>query len=584
MAEDLLNLNETPQVDPALLAEAQNAVNSLTTTAKVFRTYPRENTISITAIDNMARAFSDYLVKHQSLELFVNRHELHFHEVAVYSETDPRRSFALKLDRDGVRRILFSEGVSREELVGLLEALTTDVSEESLDDDVVTLLWDKQLQHVKVFVFDDTAQQGESGFNSGLIDSGDQNGQDKHAESRVPANRSSSSPGESAEKGVDPDHSGQSEVCESTRAKLQPVSGAQDEFLTALSKAEETRDASGDLTDILFEILQIEAESDIHANACKVLVEMVMMHARDARFAAAGDLAARMRTMAANEAIPAESRKRLQQQLMLLAESSHIAVVIETMKAHENLNASDLARFFSEMPPESAFDLCELLTIERYDQLMRTVIKDMVSQNPSVLVPKLSGGDPDAAKKVLDIMSTLTSPELMKDLLGPLAAADDSLKMASVKLAESVKCPASRELLLGYATSTNAGLRRGALRALAGFPAEGTPLAILRSEARARDFDERALDEKRVFFSAIARLEGRTALPFLDDIVSRRPWFERQIHAETRACAALAFGEIGEAAASLIEKHAADKSQAVAMAVRIASGKMRPVAAMALGS
>jgi hypothetical protein len=162
-------IQDTPEADPALLKEAQGVVDSLTKTIKIFQTYPRENTISITSVDNLTRSFCDYLDKHGSLEIFVNRHELLFQNAVVYSEKDPRRSLALKLDRDGVRRVLFYKGIARPEVVSLLETLTAPVNEESLDDDVVTLLWEKQLQHIKVFVLDDLVAGDQGRFDQNLL-------------------------------------------------------------------------------------------------------------------------------------------------------------------------------------------------------------------------------------------------------------------------------------------------------------------------------------------------------------------------------------------------------------------------------
>ncbi|HUW56014.1 MAG TPA: hypothetical protein VMZ92_05220, partial [Planctomycetota bacterium] len=156
------------KVDEALLAEVQHVVQELTKTLKIFRTYPRENTISVNAIDKLVQTFAEFLGKHEILELFVDRHELQWRDVVVYSEPDQRKSFALKLDRDGVRRMVFQQGIDRNEVVGLLEAFTTDIDEESLEDDLVTVLWDKQLSHVKVYVLDNMAT--EEVFDEDLVD------------------------------------------------------------------------------------------------------------------------------------------------------------------------------------------------------------------------------------------------------------------------------------------------------------------------------------------------------------------------------------------------------------------------------
>ena len=161
---------DEPQVDPQHLAEVQETVNTIVKTLKVFRTYPRENSISIGAVDELTRCLQEHLAKRRTLELFVDRHELQWQGVPVYSESDQRKSLALKLDRDGVRRMVFSGGIDRKEVVSMLEVLSAETDSQSLTDDTVTLLWEKQLQHIRVYVLDEVGQNQESGFDQSLVD------------------------------------------------------------------------------------------------------------------------------------------------------------------------------------------------------------------------------------------------------------------------------------------------------------------------------------------------------------------------------------------------------------------------------
>ncbi len=179
---------------------------------------------------------------------------------------------------------------------------------------------------------------------------------------------------------------------------------------------------------------------------------------------------------------------------------------------------------------------------------------------------------PGAGRKRLEDVQ----PELVKALAPALPNADDAVKTASTKLLEKAKCSESRDLLLGFATSLNAGVRRAALRALSvGTTLSRQPTA-LRSETLARDFDQRSLDEKKMLFVALARVEGPLAARFLARILDQRKWFEKSARSETRACAAVALGEIeDDEAVAALERHVSDKSQTVRTAVGVALSHSR---------
>lgn len=92
-----------------------------------------------------------FLAAHTELGLVVHPWEiLHAGEV-VYSERDRERSLALKLYRDGVRRLTFTAGLDWEELsrfISVLGVMFKGIRHQ--EEDFVTLLWKADLAHVKV--------------------------------------------------------------------------------------------------------------------------------------------------------------------------------------------------------------------------------------------------------------------------------------------------------------------------------------------------------------------------------------------------------------------------------------------------
>ena len=59
------------------------------------------------------------------------------------------RSFFFK---DGLRELTFKKGLPRDELEEFLKIIALDFDREAVDDDVVTLLWEKDFQNIQYIV------------------------------------------------------------------------------------------------------------------------------------------------------------------------------------------------------------------------------------------------------------------------------------------------------------------------------------------------------------------------------------------------------------------------------------------------
>jgi HEAT repeat protein len=538
----------------------------LAKTLKIFRTYPRENAASVHAVDELTRVFCEHLLKHQSLELFVERSELQWQGVPVYSEPDPRKSVALKLDRNGVRRIEFHDGITRAEMVSLLEALTTEVDEESLEDDIVTLLWEKQLSHVKVYVLDEMST-GQEAFDDNMVSADEPQGAPREGSSEGSTSKSTS--------GASWDGSPSTGVilptlCAATKAKLHPLTEEQTATLHGMTSKEASHDVSEDLTDILFDVLRGEAQKEVTGNALKVLIDLVMMCVKDGLFGRSADVLGRLRALAAGEDVDKDVRGRITQQLLSMADPSSTKTILDTLRDRGDINQVDLGRFLTMLPTAAAGALCEMIRVEPYGDIVLSAVKYLVKDDPKVLTSKLASSDVAMAKGVLAILEQVAGPELTQAIFDPLMAAEIPVKLASVNLLLKLKGKAAQDLLLNYVASADAVLRKAALKAVAGLGEPQGPVAVLREQLTDKNLSSRTLDEKKSLLVTLAKIESHHAIALLQGILAGRRWFEKSGHAETRACAALALGEIDDdRAREILERYSSDKAEAVRTATRL---------------
>ncbi len=130
---------------------ASRSLMSLSRAARAFLLYDPSNEAIRVFLEAIQTSFMNYLDTYGPLILSVRPYEIAVSGEVVYKEEERERSLAFKLFRDGVRRLTVFEDVEWSELLRLLEILSIRYSGIRLnEDDIVTLLWKANFQHIEV--------------------------------------------------------------------------------------------------------------------------------------------------------------------------------------------------------------------------------------------------------------------------------------------------------------------------------------------------------------------------------------------------------------------------------------------------
>ena len=111
------------------------------------------------------RNFFDY---RDELTFKIKQNELFCDSEQIYHNLQKEDNIALFFFKDGLREITFKKGFSVKELEDFLRILTVDYDREVLDDDVVTLLWERDFQNVK-YVVDEAFLTEEEDYESAAV-------------------------------------------------------------------------------------------------------------------------------------------------------------------------------------------------------------------------------------------------------------------------------------------------------------------------------------------------------------------------------------------------------------------------------
>ena len=145
-------------VPPPELQKAKDVIGALTKAIKTSKLYPESNPIYQKFIEELSEKLNSYMEEHGNLKLRLTQFKLIYKDTEIYDNPDKLENIALKLFTDGVREITFHEGMEDIEILNFLDVLNANIDPEKTDDDMVTLLWEKNFQHITYFVIEETGE------------------------------------------------------------------------------------------------------------------------------------------------------------------------------------------------------------------------------------------------------------------------------------------------------------------------------------------------------------------------------------------------------------------------------------------
>lgn len=142
-------------------AAATELVQELVRVFKVRRLYGPRHPQRVEVESMAARRLAALLAEESAVELDIRETSLLASGEAVYEQAPGPESLANILFREGLRQIVFHEGLTAEELGGFLDEVWTASQQRSDDDfDLVARLWEKRFVHIR-YLFVETLSDEE---------------------------------------------------------------------------------------------------------------------------------------------------------------------------------------------------------------------------------------------------------------------------------------------------------------------------------------------------------------------------------------------------------------------------------------
>jgi HEAT repeats len=134
------------------IREARDILQSLIKAKKNIRMYPDNNPIYVKTLDDVFTRFTNYLDYRDDFKLQIKQNSISHETEELYASTEKEDNLALFFFKDGLRELTFKKGLTRDELEEFLKIISREFDREEIDDDIVTLLWERDFENVQYVV------------------------------------------------------------------------------------------------------------------------------------------------------------------------------------------------------------------------------------------------------------------------------------------------------------------------------------------------------------------------------------------------------------------------------------------------
>jgi len=504
---------------------AKDVIQAFLKAKKAVRMYPENNPIYKKTLEDTFSKFTDLFSYRDELNLKIKQNEIFFDAEQVYANTEKDDNLALFFFKDGLRELTFMKGLSQPEMEEFLKIISLDFDREAVDDDIVTLLWEKDFHYIK-YVADDAFLVEDEDFERAEIN---------QVKSKAPP----------------PDEilKAYAAAFESEDVKGISIVNLTDKDLQVLVKEMEkdTLDKTGKIYQILLEML-LQAESvPEYEDVLSLLRNVFSYSLKQKNLRTAVDIMQQTRALAENPVF-SDTIKR-QMNLLLASVNSEESIkslgeMFDSDAALDEQLASEYTAFLNRtsIPPFISL-LGELESIHG-----RKIVIDILINLGKHDIQAVAKGLQDnrwfVVRNIIYILRHIGDKKAVEYLLATAKHTDERVRKEAIKTLGELKNALALQTLRDCLDDPDPSIRKIAVKALGSIGSE-TAKRIILEKTSGKAFRDKDFDEKRDFYEVLARWNQADVIDFLIGTLKRKALFGKAKVDENRACAAYCLGLMG---------------------------------------
>lgn len=532
--------------------QAKDLINTFVKTIKAFRLYPPENPTLVGFIDQVYRKFQLFLNRYHYFILKIEENKLSFRGVTLYENPDLKTSLAFQLYKDGLRELRFMEGLEEGEVDGLIDIMKRSDSINKMEDDLVTLMWEKDFIHISYLATDEYLEEMPAIIPANI--------------EQFRANLTFEPPPQSEMGDIGEETDGTEvdyyEIMK--RVESPPLVGVDRSvyFLTpdeleGLRKEVESETAPSfvfSVIDILFEILALEKSPQPYQETTGVLQKLLDALITLGEFQKASELLTRVNIILNTYELKDWQVDAIRQLSDKAGEPQRIEKIGKILDKGEEIRLEEVSNYLTLLKPNSIQPLIKVLgelNNSRARRMLCEVLIEIGKGNMELIIPFIDDHRWFLVRNIAYILGRMGKESALPTIQKALNHEEARVRREAIQALGIIGSSKAFDLL-GKALNDQDDRNRSMVALNLARVGKKASLPALLEVVQAKDFSKRDSAEIKAFFDAIGMVGSNDAIKPLEKLLEQKSWFGMGKKDEIRLRAASALALIGTAEARSI--------------------------------
>jgi HEAT repeat protein len=494
--------------------------------------YLPNNPMHARSLQSVRDAFSTLWQHTDELELQVVETQLTWEGRVVLDEHERTSdNIAWLFYKDGIRELKILQGFEDEELAILFDILQRVRKATDDDDDLLTLMWEREFATLQYRYVDLTAEGGPG------VESMERAEQKEKILSPAQAEAGLQSTNSSIAKLDDFD------------ATLYFLDDREVEYLQGEIKREFSTDLRPAVIASLLDIFEAHKDPTVREEICGLLDYFLLILLSTAQYRNAAYLLREAGVTAGRAPEVLEPQKqRLTQMGELMSDPKPLGQLLQALE-DSPLRAPqmELDELFGILQPRALETILSWIGRSNNPQLkmlLELAATRLASMYSAELIRLIGSDDEAVVMEAIKRAAALKSAAAVPALGKMLSVGEPEMRVAAVIALTEIGSPGAMQMLERAVADEDREVRIVAVRALG---ARNARASVPRIEAaiKGKVLRESNLTEKMAFFEAYGLLSGDAGITLLDGLLNSKGFMGKRDDSEIRACAAMALGKIG---------------------------------------
>lgn len=523
---------------------AKDILQSIIKAKKTLRMYPQDNPVYVKTLHDSFTKFKNYFDYNDTYILKIGQHSIYFDSEEIYQNPEKEDNLALLFFKDGIRELTFEKGLLQEELEEFLKIISLDFEREAYDDDVVTLMWERDFRNIK-YVVDETVLMDADveEYEAQAINQAKQEVSDIDGLMKAY--------GDEFKKDV----------------QDMPVIPLSDKDLQILMRELE-KDWSNKLeklSEILFEMFYQSVEIEgLFEDTLRFLKDTIRFLMEQGDINIIINIMKKSREVLEDPVSTEEMKKYARLLLAYPGKEEVISLFGELLNSGVPIDDDDLKGFI-ELLDESAITplvkvLGELKTLRVREKITEALIR-LGRKDIRTLAKALNDERWYVVRTIIHILRTIGDKRAIEYFLNCIRHTDVRVRKEAIRSLGELGSQEVLQHLRECLYDPDEGIRIAAAEAIGAIGSEEAKKIILK-KILDKTFNEGDIEEKKKIYEVLSRWKDLEVFNFLIGILKKKPFFKKAETYENWACAAFGLGLLGNKdALPFLYKHRESKDK-----------------------